>query len=98
MVYFSLKDNSPEAIERLLAACRTYLFDHPGTLYAAAGTLCGSLTREVNVRDWDVAWHIVFDSKASHDRYQTAERHLQFVKENKDNWRHVRVFDSLLTQ
>ena len=96
MVYFSLKDNSPAAIERLLAACRKYLFDHPGALYAAAGTLCESLSREVNVRDWDVAWHIVFDSKASHDQYQAAERHIQFVKENKENWKQVRVFDSLI--
>src|SRR5688572_12200082 len=73
MVYFTLKDNSPAAIERLLAACKKYLFGHPGTLYAAAGTLCESLTREVNIRDWDVAWHIIFDSKAAHDQYQAAD-------------------------
>ena len=43
MVYFTLKDNSPAAIERLLAACEKYLTAHPGTFYAGAGTLCHEL-------------------------------------------------------
>jgi hypothetical protein len=97
MVYFTLKDNSPAAIERLLAGCAKYLTAHPGTVYAGAGTLCHELAREVNVRDWDVAWHIVFETKADHDRYQTAPRHIQFVHENKENWKQVRVFDALVS-
>jgi hypothetical protein len=28
--------------------------------------------------------------------YQTAERHLQFIAENKANWAEVRVYDSNL--
>jgi hypothetical protein len=41
-----------------------------------------------------VALHVVFDSKASHDAYQVAPSHLQFIQENKPNWKQVRVFDA----
>ena len=32
--------------------------------------------------------------RAAHDTYQDAPRHKQFIDENKDNWKKVRVFDS----
>ena len=32
-VYFALVDDSPEAVERLLGACRKYLSDHPGVVF-----------------------------------------------------------------
>lgn len=94
IVYFSLKESSPAAIESLVAACDKYLSGHPGVIYYSAGSLVGELTREVNQRDWDVALHVVFDSKASHDAYQTAPRHQQFIDENKPTWAKVRVFDA----
>jgi len=75
-------------------ACKKYLTGHPGEVSFAAGTLAEALDRPVNVRDWDVALHIVFKTKADHDRYQDAERHLGFIEENKGNWKTVRVFDS----
>jgi hypothetical protein len=93
-VYFSLKDKSSEARQTLLAACRTYLTGHPGTLFFACGTLEEALDRAVNARDFDVALHVVFDSKESHDAYQDAPRHVRFVEENRANWETVRVFDS----
>jgi hypothetical protein len=93
-VYFSLKDNSPEAKKKLVAACEKYLTDHPGTLFFAAGILAEGLNRPVNDRDFDVALHIVFKNKAAHDQYADAERHKKFIEENKDNWKKVRVFDS----
>ncbi len=93
MVYFSLKDRSPEACERLVAACRTYLSDHPGTVLFAAGTLADT-TREVNDRDFDVALNVVFENREAHDKYQVAERHQQFIDENRDNWQRVRVYDA----
>lgn len=93
-VYFTLNDNSEAARQALVDACKTYLTDHPGVLFFAAGTLQDGLDRPVNVRDWDVALHVVFDSRASHDAYQDAPRHLQFVAENKPGWKQVRVFDS----
>jgi len=95
-VYFSLKDTSPKAKEELVAGCKKFLSDHPGTVWFAAGVLVGELDREVNDRDFDVALHIVFKDKASHDNYQKADTHLKFIEEFKDNWKSVRVFDSWL--
>lgn len=97
-VYFSLKDNSAEAKNRLVAACRKHLSKHEGEVFFAAGTLAEDLQREVNDRDFDVALHIFFKDKASHDKYQDAQRHRKFIEENKDNWKKVRVFDSVIRQ
>ena len=94
MVYFSLKDSSPAAKDKLVAACKKYLAKHPGEVYFGAGTLATELKREVNDTDWDVALHIVFQDRKAHDVYQDAERHKQFIDENKGNWKKVRVFDS----
>lgn len=93
-VFFTLKDNSPAAKKKLVAACKKYLSGHEGEVFFSAGTLVESLKREVNDTGFDVALHIVFKDLASHDKYQTAERHNQFIDENKDNWKKVRVFDS----
>jgi hypothetical protein len=93
-VYFALKDNSEAAKQGLLAACRNYLANHPGTVFFACGTLATELRREVNDRDFDVGLHIVFRDQAAHDQYQDAPLHLQFIEENKANWKKVRVFDS----
>ena len=93
-VYFSLTDSSPAAVDRLVRACRTYLSDHPGTLFFAAGVVAEDCQREVNVRDFHVGLHLVFADKDAHDRYQVSEAHQQFIAEGKNNWRQVRVFDS----
>ena len=95
-VYFSLKDNSPQAKERLIIACKKYLTEHPGTVWFAVGPLADEMKRDVNDRDFDVALHLVFKSKAAHDQYSKAERHTKFIEVNKDNWKKVRVFDSYL--
>lgn len=92
-VYFSLKDRSPEAVQRLVAACREHLTGHPGTLSFSVGT-CADYDRQVNDRDFDVALEIVFDSHAAHDAYQTAPRHDQFIAEQATTWAKVRVFDA----
>jgi hypothetical protein len=93
-VYFTLKDNSPQAKEKLIAACQKYLSGHPGTVWFAVGPLVADLNRDVNDLGFDVALHVVFRNKTFHDQYQTAEKHLKFIAENKDNWKKVRVFDS----
>jgi hypothetical protein len=93
-VYFSLKDSSPAARKKLVDACKKYLSNHPGTVFFSAGVLADDLKREVNDRDFDVALHIVFKDKASHDQYQSAQAHRKFIEENKENWKKVRVFDS----
>jgi hypothetical protein len=94
-VFFSLKDNSAAARTRLIAACQKYLAPHAGISSFACGTVAEELNRPVNDRDFDVSLHIVFLSQADHDTYQQTAPHLKFIEENKDNWKKVRVFDSL---
>lgn len=93
-VYFTLKDSSPEAQQKLIEACKKYLTGHPGTVYFGVGILTDELNRPVNDRDFHVALHVIFDCIESQNAYQVAERHLQFIDENKENWETVRVFDS----
>jgi hypothetical protein len=94
MVYFTLRDNSAAAVDNLVAACRHFLTDHPGTTFFAVGTRVPDLDRPVNDRDFDVALQLVFESREAHDVYQTHERHLTFIEENKSSWQQVRVFDA----
>ncbi len=94
-VFFKLKDRSDEAIQTLLAACKKYLDDHDGLIGFSVGTRDRELDREVN-QDFDVSLHCIFQDRPAHDAYQTADRHLQFIEENKENWAEVRVFDSTI--
>jgi hypothetical protein len=98
MVYFNLKDRSETAVEGMLAACKKYLSNHAGTVFFAVGKVVPDLTRPVNVTDFDIALHVVFDGREAHDAYQTHPRHVQFIEENKANWDKVRVFDSYVSQ
>jgi hypothetical protein len=95
-VFFSLHDASSAARMKLVAACKQYLADHPGTVLFTCGIRAAELTRPVNDLDFDVGLHLVFRTKADHDAYQVAPRHDQFIAENKANWKSVRVFDSLV--
>jgi hypothetical protein len=97
-VYFTLKDNSAAARTTLLDATRKYLTGHPGTVFFASGVVEDSLQRPVNDRNFDVGLHVIFATKADHDAYQVHPRHLQFIEENKANWKQVRVFDSTAEQ
>ena len=94
-VYFTLKDASTAAQQALVDACYKYLKDHPGVVFFAAGTLEPELARPVNVRDFHVGLHVVFESRKAHDEYQTAEDHVTFINENRDSWAQVRVYDTL---
>jgi hypothetical protein len=97
-VYFALKDNSADAKKRMVDACKKYLDNHPGEIFFAAGTLAEALQRPVNDRDFEIALHVVFKNKQAHDDYQDSARHKQFITENRENWKRVRVFDSLVGQ
>jgi hypothetical protein len=77
-----------------VAACKTHLAGHPGTRFFAAGTLAGEMHRPVNDRAFDVALHVVFADRPTHDAYQHHPRHLKFIEENSANWKQVRVFDA----
>lgn len=97
MVYFTLKDNSDEAIQRLIASCKELLSGHPGTVFFAAGTRVPDLVREVNDQEFHVALQLVFESRQAQDDYQVHERHETFIATNRDNWEKVRVFDADLS-
>jgi hypothetical protein len=98
LVYFSLRDNSPAAIERLVASCREHLSGHSGTVLFAAGTRDPEMVRDVNDKQFDVALQLVFSSRAAHDAYQIDPRHAKFISENKANWASVRVFDAFVSE
>lgn len=97
MVYFKLKDPTPENRQKLVAACKQYLADHDGTVFFAAGAIGDAFKSPVNDREWDVALHLVFADKAAHDKYAAHPEHLKFIEENKEGWAKVRVFDSEIT-
>jgi len=96
MVFFTLTDNSPAKVQALVAACDKYLSKHSGEVFYSAGPRAKEFNRDLNDQDWDVALHLVFRSKADHDKYQDAARHKQFIEENRAGWKKVRVFDSHL--
>ena len=93
-VYFTLLDDSPEAIQQLVDGCHKYLKDHKGVEYFSAGTLANEFTRPVNDRMFDVVLHVVFTDKAAHDAYQVDPVHNRFIEEFNSNWKQVRVFDA----
>ena len=57
-VFFSLHDNSPAAIERLVSACKRYLNDHAGICFFAAGTLADAATLKLPRR---IPYHVAMD-------------------------------------
>ena len=83
-----------EVSVRLLDSCRACLTDHPGVLFFGSGRVVDDLNRPVNVKDFEVGVHVVFENREAHDVYQTSERHVKFLEENKANWEQARVFDS----
>ncbi len=95
-VYFTLNENTPQQRQRLTEECYAYLKDHAGIVFFAAGIRAEGLNRPVNVVDFDVSLHVVFDSQKAHDDYQASPKHLEFVHRNKNNWKQVRVLDSLV--
>ncbi len=97
VVFFTLIDNSEATRTALVESCKKYLSDHPGTVSFGVGTRVPDLKRPVNDLEFDVALHVVFQTRADHDRYQKADKHTAFIEENKDNWQASRVFDSYLS-
>jgi hypothetical protein len=98
MVFFTLKDHSKEARAKFVASCHEYLSGHEGTVSFSVGVIAEDVEEPgVSVRDFDVALHLVFESKDAGKRYQESPRHQKFVAENRDSFAQVRVFDSYLT-
>ena len=99
MVFFALKDHSPEVRDKFVASCHKYLSGHEGTVFFAIGTSAEDVDEPgVSVHDFDVSLHLVFDNKGAGAKYLKDPRHLKFVEENKALFGKVRVFDSYVTQ
>lgn len=96
MVFFTLKDRSPESRAKFVESCQKYLTGHPGTLHVSFGTIAEDVVEPVSDRDFDVALHLVFENKDANAKYQKSDRHVEFVNENKAKFAKVRVFDSYL--
>ncbi|MDA0590379.1 MAG: Dabb family protein [Planctomycetota bacterium] len=94
IVFFDLNDDSAEARQKLIESAKKYLSGHDGTVYFSVGIIGDGFDRPVNDHDFSVALHVVFENRAAHDVYQTHERHVAYIAENKGNWKRVRVFDS----
>ncbi len=95
-VYFTLKENTAETRDRLIAACQHYLSGHPGTVHFSAGSRATNCDRPVNDQEFDVALVLVFACEADHEKYQVSDSHQQFLAELNDCWSQVRVFDALV--
>lgn len=101
-IYITMKDTSPEAVERQLALGRELLTGHPGQAGFTATVLATELARHQqvpylqNYTAFTVAFHFIWEDAAAHDRYQTAERHKQFIAQSNSNWERVLVLDSVI--
>lgn len=95
-VFFTLADDSPAKVNDLVAACQKYLTGHDGVVDFSVGRRDPELARPVNNTQYHVSLHVIFSDRAAHDVYQTAPRHLEFIEQEKPNWKSVAVFDSLL--
>ena len=51
--------------------------------------------RDVIENTYSLSWLLIFDSKADQDSYQVDPIHLNFVKECKDLWSKVVVYDTV---
>ena len=95
-VYFDLHDDSPATRKALIRSCWEKLSKIDGVRFFACGGRDESLASPVNDVAYDISLHVVFESRAAHDAYQTHADHVAFVEEHKEGWKGVRVFDSLV--
>jgi hypothetical protein len=95
-VFFTLNDGSPAQAALLVRECFEFLEGHDGVVAFSAGTRAAGCERDVNDVQFHVSLHMVFADRRSHDAYQTAPRHQEFIARNKANWQKVRVFDSTI--
>ena len=96
-VFFTLNDAAPAKCGSLVLDCYEYLKETAGAVAFSSGTRAVGCERDVNDVQWDVSLHMVFADRKTHDAYQTAPRHMEFVTRNKANWKKVRVFDTTVS-
>src|SRR5262245_8357105 len=92
-VYFTLREDTPEARAALCEACRR-LGSLDGVLELSVGPRVEELDRPVNDQSFDLALHVLFRDRTAHDRYQVAPEHQALLAEWSPRFEAVRVFDS----
>jgi Stress responsive A/B Barrel Domain len=60
------------------------------------GTRAEDATDAMFDKDFDVAVHMYFQNKEAQDRVKDSRQHKQFAAECRENWKKVRMFDSLV--
>jgi len=98
IVFFWLKDHSKESHDKLIASSEKLLSGHEGAVYFSIGTRAEDADGPANVKDFDVALHVVFASKEAKAKYLKSPRHTQFVQDNVEQFEKVQVFDSYLVK
>jgi hypothetical protein len=93
-VYFSLKEPTAEAKQKLVDACKKHLSQHPGVVFFSAGTLCDESKGPFVDRDFDVVLLMVFKDHAALGTYAGSESHQKFLAENTGSLKNVRIFDA----
>lgn len=100
-IFITLKDKSEKAVQKQLELGNRYLTGHPGELSFEMSVLARGLKRHKQVaylhneQNFDVAFSIVWKDAASHDAYQTSDKHVKhFIPLSKSNWIELRVFDT----
>jgi hypothetical protein len=95
-IYFSLADRASTTVRAFTDACVKYLSGHHGQLGFIMGTRALDQHRDVNVTDFDISLHMLFDSAASYQLYQSNGRHEEFITVTAGMSNARRVFDSYL--
>ena len=96
MVFFSLADATEAMIKQYEGYCYQYLSGHPGQVHFSVGARVVDIQRDVSASDFDVAMHIIFDSRKSYNAYAKSSRHEEFITQTAGLSNGRRVFDTYL--
>jgi hypothetical protein len=93
LVFFWCKEGTPDSVKQaMIRYCREEMAKLPMVKSVSAGVPVPS-AREVVDGSYDVGISVSFADKAGHDAYQPSEIHQGFVKQFKEHWAKIRVYD-----
>ena len=96
MVFFQLIDTSDHAIDTFVVACIEYLANHDGQIHFSVGLRAVDIERDVSDTGFDVAMHIIFESREKYDDYAGNPRHDEFITVTAGMSTGRRVLDSYI--
>ena len=91
--YIKLKNDSSAARSRFVADALDHLSGQPGVRQFWVGERTGDLHGR-NAFEWDVAFHVVFESADAFERWRDGPEHRQFLAEAKENWKTFRPYNA----